>query len=138
MPFYEYRCDACGHAFEAMQKISDSPLTDCPSCSEAELKKLVSAAGFRLKGGGWYETDFKKDNRRNLADGAEYDEKGSGSVLADTRSSSFDRNGETEPVFDPGEGEFVTDLDDGFDIDEEGSSRRNLITAGLTWTWEAD
>ncbi len=59
MPFYEYRCGSCGHEFEAMQKISDAPLTDCPACAKSELVKLVSAAGFRLKGGGWYETDFK-------------------------------------------------------------------------------
>ena len=59
MPFYEYRCGSCGHEFEAMQKMSDAPLTDCPECAKAELVKLVSAAGFRLKGGGWYETDFK-------------------------------------------------------------------------------
>ena len=68
MPFYEYRCNACGHELEAMQKISDSPLTDCPSCTEGELVKLVSAAGFRLKGGGWYETDFKKGNKKNLSE----------------------------------------------------------------------
>ncbi len=68
MPFYEYRCDACGHELEAMQKISDSPLTDCPSCAAAGLVKLVSAAGFRLKGGGWYETDFKKDKKKNLSE----------------------------------------------------------------------
>jgi putative FmdB family regulatory protein len=68
MPFYEYRCSACGHELEAMQKISDLPLTDCPSCTEAELVKLVSAAGFRLKGGGWYETDFKKGNKKNLSE----------------------------------------------------------------------
>ena len=68
MPFYEYRCNACGHELEAMQKISDSPLTECPSCDEAGLVKLVSAAGFRLKGGGWYETDFKKGNKKNLSE----------------------------------------------------------------------
>jgi putative FmdB family regulatory protein len=59
MPFYEYRCGSCGHEFEAMQKISAAPLTDCPECSQAELVKLVSAAGFQLKGSGWYQTDFK-------------------------------------------------------------------------------
>lgn len=70
MPIYEYRCDACGHELEAMQKISDAPLTDCPACGEPALKKLISAAGFRLKGGGWYETDFKKsgDKKKNLHD----------------------------------------------------------------------
>ena len=69
MPIYEYECKACGHRMEAIQKISEDPLTDCPECSEPELKKLISAAGFRLKGGGWYETDFKKGNKKNLAQG---------------------------------------------------------------------
>ena len=68
MPFYEYRCNACGHEFEAMQKMNDAPLSDCPQCGEAQLAKLVSAVGFRLKGGGWYETDFKKDGKKNLHD----------------------------------------------------------------------
>ncbi len=68
MPLYEYRCDACGHAFEALQKMSDEPLVHCPACDETTLRKLVSAAGFRLKGDGWYETDFKSGNKRNLAD----------------------------------------------------------------------
>ena len=68
MPFYEYRCKACGHEFEAMQKMSDAALTDCPGCGQPELQKLVSAAGFRLKGGGWYETDFKSGNKKNLHD----------------------------------------------------------------------
>lgn len=71
MPFYEYRCESCGHELEALQKISDPPLTDCPSCGQATLKKKISAAGFRLKGGGWYETDFKNANRKNLHDGGE-------------------------------------------------------------------
>lgn len=68
MPIYEYRCDACGHELEKMQKISDAPLTECPACAQPALKKLISAAGFRLKGGGWYETDFKKGNKKNLHD----------------------------------------------------------------------
>ena len=59
MPIYEYSCGACGHELEALQKLSDAPLTDCPACGKSELRKLISAAGFRLKGGGWYETDFK-------------------------------------------------------------------------------
>lgn len=68
MPFYEYRCDACNHDFEALQKISDEPLLDCPACHQPSLKKLISAAGFRLKGQGWYETDFKSGSKRNIAD----------------------------------------------------------------------
>lgn len=67
MPIYEYECKACGHRLEKLQKISASPLTDCPSCHTAELTRLVSAAGFRLAGGGWYETDFKSGSKKNLA-----------------------------------------------------------------------
>jgi len=67
MPIYEYECKSCGHRYEALQKISDDPLTDCPACQKPELKKLISAAGFRLKGGGWYETDFKSGQKKNLA-----------------------------------------------------------------------
>ncbi|MGR6035733.1 MAG: FmdB family zinc ribbon protein [Candidatus Nitrosoglobus sp.] len=67
MPIYEYRCEACGHEMELLQKIADEPLLQCPSCGEDQLRKLISAVGFRLKGGGWYETDFKSGNKRNLA-----------------------------------------------------------------------
>jgi putative FmdB family regulatory protein len=69
MPIYEYKCDACGHVLDALQKVDEQPLKFCPSCSEETLRKLISAPSFRLKGTGWYETDFKKDNKRNLADG---------------------------------------------------------------------
>jgi len=68
MPIYEYRCDDCGHELEALQKMSDAPCTECPACGEPTLKKLISAAGFRLKGGGWYETDFKSGKKKNLHD----------------------------------------------------------------------
>lgn len=68
MPIYEYQCAKCGHRLEALQKISDAPLTECPACHAEELKKLVSAASFRLKGGGWYETDFKTEGRKQLAE----------------------------------------------------------------------
>jgi putative FmdB family regulatory protein len=70
MPFYEYQCKSCGHELEAMQKVSDAPLKKCPHCGKSQLTRLMSAPVFRLKGGGWYETDFKgdKDNQRNLAD----------------------------------------------------------------------
>ena len=70
MPFYEYQCKNCGHTLEAMQKINDSPLKKCPHCGKSQLTRLMSAPVFRLKGGGWYETDFKgdSDNKKNLAD----------------------------------------------------------------------
>ena len=75
MPFYEYECASCKFYTEVMQKISEPPLEKCPSCGKKALKKLVSAPVFRLKGGGWYETDFKsdKEGKRNLA-GADRDE----------------------------------------------------------------
>ncbi len=66
MPIYEYRCEACGHELEALQKLSDDALVVCPDCGEPSLKKLLSASGFRLKGGGWYETDFKSKGKKNL------------------------------------------------------------------------
>ena len=66
MPIYEYLCEACGHRQEALQKISDKPLTDCEACQQPALKKMISAAGFRLSGSGWYETDFKSSNKKNL------------------------------------------------------------------------
>ena len=68
MPIYEYRCQSCDHDLEVMQKLSDPELSDCPTCGKPELKKLISAVGFRLKGSGWYETDFKKGgNQKNVA-----------------------------------------------------------------------
>lgn len=67
MPIYEYECESCGHLFDVLQKVSDPLLQKCPSCGQSSLKKLVSAASFRLSGSGWYETDFKSDNKRNLA-----------------------------------------------------------------------
>ena len=74
MPIYEYQCQSCDHQMEALQKISEGPLTDCPNCGKPDLRKKVSAAAFRLKGGGWYETDFKTSSKKNLAG-----EQGSGS-----------------------------------------------------------
>lgn len=68
MPIYEYQCDECGHRLEAMHKISDAPLTDCPECRESSLRKLVSPVGFQLKGTGWYETDFKSPARGKPTD----------------------------------------------------------------------
>jgi len=69
MPFYEYQCATCGHRHEELQKVDDRPLRKCPGCGRSTLRRLVSAPVFRLKGGGWYETDFKADKepKRNLA-----------------------------------------------------------------------
>jgi putative FmdB family regulatory protein len=69
MPIYEYQCSKCSHHLEALQKISDKPLRECPECGRHTLKRLMSAPMFRLAGSGWYETDFKsdKEQKRNLA-----------------------------------------------------------------------
>ena len=66
MPIYGYVCKHCEHTLDVLQKISDDPLVDCPECGEPQLKRQLSAPRFRLKGSGWYETDFKQDKQRNL------------------------------------------------------------------------
>lgn len=85
MPIYEYQCQACQHEMEVLRKISDEPLKDCPACGEPQLKKKVSAAAFRLKGGGWYETDFKTGDKKNLAGDKSAE---SSSSSSDTKSGS--------------------------------------------------
>src|SRR5258707_8080005 len=67
MPIYEYRCAACGHKLEALQKFSEAPLSDCPVCGKNSLTKLLSAAGFQLKGSGWYATDFRNSGAKPAA-----------------------------------------------------------------------
>jgi len=71
MPLYEYLCQACGQPSEISHRMSDPPATVCPKCGKPELVKQISAAGFRLKGAGWYETDFKSSNKRNLVEGGD-------------------------------------------------------------------
>tara|TARA_A100001037_G_scaffold287517_1_gene297076 strand:+ start:3681 stop:4004 length:324 start_codon:yes stop_codon:yes gene_type:complete len=90
MPIYEYRCDNCSHELETIQKVSEAPLRKCPECGGEHLVKKVSAAGFRLKGGGWYETDFKSGKKRNVSEkGSDSDNKASslGSEKKDKDSS---------------------------------------------------
>lgn len=94
MPIYEYRCEACGHELEQIQKISDPPLVDCPACGQPTLRKQISAAAFRLKGGGWYETDFKKSNQKNLHDSGEKKEAKPGDSAA-SGSGSGDKGSTT-------------------------------------------
>lgn len=88
MPIYEYRCQSCGHEMEKLQKISDDPLLECPACFEAALKKLVSAAGFRLSGSGWYETDFKKGKMKNVTSTGSTDAASDNSAKKQTNSAS--------------------------------------------------
>jgi len=68
MPIYEYQCSACGHHLEKLQKVSDEALKDCPECHKSTLQKMISSAGFQLKGGGWYVTDFKDKKPKQAAD----------------------------------------------------------------------
>lgn len=90
MPIYAYQCQACENVHEALQKMSDEPLTTCPECDAQALKKLVSAPRFRLAGGGWYETDFKKDNQRNLAKSDSGSEASTSSSSSNTSTKSSD------------------------------------------------
>lgn len=88
MPIYEYQCQACGHRLESLQKLSEEPLKDCPACGQSTLNRLVSAAGFRLKGGGWYETDFKSGNKRNVAESTSASSTSSGDSGSASTSSA--------------------------------------------------
>jgi putative FmdB family regulatory protein len=92
MPIYEYVCQQCDHRLEALQKLSDEPLKFCPECGEASLRKQVSAAAFRLKGTGWYETDFKNSGKqKEKTDGTKADSaKGSQSGTSGKESASKD------------------------------------------------
>jgi putative FmdB family regulatory protein len=104
MPFYEYQCKSCGHELEAMQKVSDSPLKKCPDCGKPQLVRLMSAPVFRLKGAGWYETDFKgdKDNQRNLADRPEADAPKDAKVA---EAGAADAKGKEDKGIEPKAGE---------------------------------
>ena len=91
MPIYEYRCSSCGHELEALQKFSDAPLTACPACSRDSLVKLISAAGFQLKGTGWYATDFKSSSTAKPATKVEGESKpaeAKAEAKSDTASAS--------------------------------------------------
>ena len=89
MPIYEYRCDSCGHQQEFLQKLSDPPLTVCPNCGKPTFSKMVTAAGFQLKGGGWYVTDFKNSAKPSAkaADASKKDAASSESKPAESKSS---------------------------------------------------
>ena len=78
MPIYEYSCENCGNQLELIQKMSDDPLRECPDCHKPSLRKLVSAAGFRLKGTGWYATDFKGGSKKAPSEAAKSKEKSAG------------------------------------------------------------
>ncbi len=89
MPIYEYQCKACEKVTDFLQKMSDEPMVTCPECNEDELKKLVSAPRFRLAGSGWYETDFKQGDKKNLA---------SSETTSSGQSVKTEKQSETKPA----------------------------------------
>ena len=99
MPIYEYRCGACGHTLETLQRIGAPALTTCPACSAEALRKLISASAFRLKGGGWYETDFKTGNKKNVAQsdkGGDSKPKPAAPATAGNTSTATKKSGSSE------------------------------------------
>jgi len=102
MPIYEYVCDTCSHQMEVIQKLSEDPLVKCPECDADSLRKKISAAGFRLKGGGWYETDFKSGNKKNVAGGDSGGDSGGGSSESSSSSSSTESKSSTPKSSDSG------------------------------------
>lgn len=95
MPIYEYQCESCGNELEKIQKISDPPLTDCPECGKSALKKLVSASSFRLKGSGWYETDFK-DKKKSETKGGGGSTKAESTKSSDKKETSSSKSGDSK------------------------------------------
>lgn len=93
MPIYEYRCDACGHEHEAIRKFSDAPLTTCPACGKEALVKKVSAAGFQLKGSGWYQTDFRGGSKPPVALPVKSD-----AAASDAKSGSESKSSDAAPA----------------------------------------
>jgi putative FmdB family regulatory protein len=96
MPIYEYVCKECGHELEALQKISDAPLLACPACQKEALKKKISAPGFRLSGSGWYETDFKSKNQKNLSKGDSADSSSSSKPDKSDKADKSDKPAKSE------------------------------------------
>ena len=96
MPIYEYRCASCGHELEALQKLSEAPLTTCPACTAEALVKRVSAAGFQLKGSGWYVTDFRNSGAKQPAKDA--GAKSNGANGSGDAASSGANTSETKPA----------------------------------------
>jgi putative FmdB family regulatory protein len=96
MPIYEYRCDECGHQDDHLQKISEAPLTVCPACHKASYKKLLSAAGFHLKGSGWYATDFKTTGKKPPEKKADSKTESSSETKTDSKTET-----KSEPKSEP-------------------------------------
>ena len=100
MPIYEYRCDSCGHQQEFLQKVSDAPLTVCPECGKPAFKQLVTAAGFQLKGSGWYGTDFrnKSSSKPAAKNESKGDSTGGESTGSESKSGGEAKSSESKPT----------------------------------------
>ena len=98
MPIYAYKCDSCGHAKDVLQKMSDVPLSVCPACSAATFKKQLTAAGFQLKGSGWYVTDFRGDNGAKPAKPADGDAPSPAAPGADAKPAGSDASAAPVPA----------------------------------------
>ena len=103
MPIYQYKCSDCGHLHEALQKMSDPRLTDCPACQKPSLRKQLTAAAFKLKGSGWYETDFKNSGAKPAATKSTEDNKSSNSDAANTGAVSNDSASDSSSDSKPSE-----------------------------------
>ena len=108
MPIYEYRCSSCGHELEALQKLSDPLLLACPACGKPALSKLVTAAGFQLKGSGWYATDFKSSGSKPAAKSAGDKDGGLKPAESKTESKTESKSAATEPSSTPPAGPATT------------------------------
>lgn len=118
MPIYEYECNDCGHLLEAIQKMSDAALTDCPQCSKPALRKLVSAVAFRLKGKGWYETDFKEGDKKNLS--------------STDPADSTDKNSESKPDNSNAETKTEAKADAKKETSKEGGKEKTVKSESKT------
>jgi putative FmdB family regulatory protein len=96
MPIYEYRCSECGQDHEVLQKVSEPPLTECPACGKPALQKQLSAAGFQLKGSGWYATDFKGSGKKPVEKKADAKTEAKTEVKAETKSETKSAETKTE------------------------------------------
>jgi len=124
MPIYEYQCQACQHEFETIQKFSDAPLTRCPECGKNRLKKKISAVAFRLKGGGWYETDFKSGDKKNVVSSGESSDAGTKSES----SSSDSKSTETKSSAAASDGAGKASNGDGSKSESKKSPKRSSKT----------
>ncbi|MBI3526891.1 MAG: zinc ribbon domain-containing protein [Betaproteobacteria bacterium] len=98
MPIYEYKCTSCGHKKELLQKLSDAPLRECPACGKSTLSKLISAAGFQLKGSGWYATDFKGGSKSAKPDKEKEDGQAKGESKSESKASDDNKaKGDNKP-----------------------------------------